>query len=80
MRLSKTRIILGRIVTHPITPNITPLAITIPRSSPSVKLMNISAIKPATVVIELPRTDVKVAEIAFAIASFLSSFLSSSSW
>ena len=58
--LSSSRIILGRMVTHPITPSTTPFAITIPRSRPSVKLMKHSAIKPATVVMELPSTEANV--------------------
>ena len=51
---------LGRMVTQPITPSSTPLAITIPRSRPSVKVMKHSAIKPATVVTELPITEANV--------------------
>ena len=62
----------GSIVTHPITPNITPFAITIPRSTPSVKLMKHIARNPATVVIELPITDVNVAFTACAMARSLS--------
>ena len=71
--LSNTRIKDGRIVTHPITPKITPFAITTPRSSPRVKLMKQRAIKPATVVIELPTTEVIVFEMACAMARLLSS-------
>ena len=50
----------GRTVTQPMTPRITPLAITMPRSRPMVKDMKHSAMKPATVVMELPSTLVKV--------------------
>ena len=75
--LSHARISAGRIVTHPITPNTTPFAITIPRSSPSVKLMKQRATKPAIVVIELPVTETIVWEMACAMARFLSpSYLS----
>ena len=70
--LSSTRIMDGKIVTQPSTPISTPFAITIPRSLPSVKVMKHSAINPATVVIELPKTEVTVSWIAFAIASLLS--------
>ena len=59
-------------IEHKITPRTTPFAMTIPRSIPSVKLMKHSATKPATVVMELPTTDVIVLEIACAIARFLS--------
>ena len=59
----------GRIVTQQITPIITPFAMTIPRSSPRVKLINIRATNPATVVIELPTTDTRVSLIASAMAS-----------
>ena len=62
--LSNTSISDGSTVTHPITPRITPFAITIPRSMPSVNDMKQSAAKPATVVIELPMTEVKVWWIA----------------
>ena len=62
----------GKIVTQLITPNTTPFAITIPKSRPSVKLMKHNAMKPATVVIELPITDVNVLDIACAIARSLS--------
>ncbi len=48
------------------------LAITTPRSSPKVKLMKHNAINPATVVMELPTTEVMVFEIACAMARFLS--------
>ena len=64
MALSNVRINEGRMVTHPITPNITPLAITIPRSNPKVKLIKHIARNPATVVIELPTTDETVFDIA----------------
>ena len=59
-------------VTQAITPKITPLAITTPRSSPKVKLMKHNAINPATVVMELPTTEVMVFDIACAMARFLS--------
>ena len=55
-----------------ITPNTTPLAITIPKSIPRVKLIKHRAIKPATVVMELLTTEVMVSLMAFAMASFLS--------
>ena len=71
------RIIDGSTVTQQITPRTTPFAITIPRSRPRVKLMNISATKPATVVMELPTTDESVSFIAAAIAAFLSPWLTS---
>ncbi len=58
----------GSTVTDEITPNITPFAITIPRSAPSVKLIKHRAIKPAIVVTELADTDAMVALIASAIA------------
>jgi len=58
-------------VTHPMTPKTTPLAITIPRSKPKVKLMKHSAINPATVVMEEPTTLVRVFPIATAMASLL---------
>ena len=70
--LSNTKIMEGRMVTHPITPKMTPFAITTPRSSPKVKLMKHNATNPATVVMELPITEVSVPEIACAIARFLS--------
>ena len=59
----------GSTVTLPITPISTPFAITMPRSRPMVKLMKQRAMKPATVVTELPSTDVKVSWIAAAMAS-----------
>ena len=62
--LSNTRIIDGNTVTQQITPNTTPFAMVTPRSRPRVKLMKQSATNPATVVMELPITDVKVFEIA----------------
>ncbi len=55
------------------TPNITPFAITIPRSFPRVNDMKQSAINPATVVIELPTTLERVSRIAAAIAVSLES-------
>ena len=53
------------------TPNTTPFAMTIPRSRPRVKLMKHRAMKPATVVRELPSTEEKVAAMAWAMASSL---------
>ena len=70
--LSSTKIMEGKIVTQPITPKITPFAMTIPRSLPRVKVMKHSAIKPATVVMELPTTEARVSLIASAMASLLS--------
>ena len=70
-----TRINAGRIVTHDITPNTTPFAITTPRSKPKVKLIKQSAINPATVVMELPTTEDIVALMASAMASYLSPFV-----
>ena len=66
--LSKIRRKDGRIVTQHSTPKMTPFAITIPKSFPSVKLIKQRAINPATVVMELPTTDEKVLEMAWAIA------------
>ena len=54
--LSKVRIKAGSTVTQPKTPKMTPLAITMPRSRPRVKLIKHRAMKPATVVMELPMT------------------------
>ena len=71
--LSRMRIIEGSIVTQLATPSSTPLAITRPRSRPRVKLMKHSAMKPATVVMELPITLVSVSWMATAIASLRSS-------
>ena len=51
-------------VTQQITPIITPFAITIPRSRPRAKVITQSATKPATVVTELPATDLKVFAMA----------------
>ena len=62
----------GRIVTHPITPNTTPFAITTPISSPNVNVIKQRAINPATVVIELPTIDETVAVMAFTMALLLS--------
>ena len=73
IHLSIARIMEGRIVTHPITPNTTPFAITTPRSIPSVNVMKHIARNPAIVVMELPTTEVNVCEIAWDIARFLSS-------
>ena len=74
--LSSTRISAGRTVTQPITPKITPFAMTRPRSRPSVKVMKHSAAKPATVVTELPMTEVSVSWMAHAMASLLSACFS----
>ena len=60
----------GRIVTQEMTPIRTPFAMTMPISSPSVKLMKQSAMNPAIVVMELPTIEEKVATMAFAMASF----------
>ena len=73
INLSQTRIIDGNTVTHPNTPNTTPFAITTPKSNPSVKLIKHKATKPATVVIELPTTEVIVFDTACAIALLWSS-------
>ena len=54
----------GRIVTEPMTPRTTPLAMTRPRSSPRVKVIKQRAMKPATVVAEEPMTELKVALMA----------------
>ena len=62
--LWKVRIRAGRTVMEPITPKITPLAITRPRSRPKAKVMKQSAIKPATVVAEEPITELRVALMA----------------
>ena len=70
--LSSTRIRDGRMVTQPSTPSSTPLAMTIPRSRPSVKDMKHRAMKPAMVVAELPMTEVKVLWMATAMASLWS--------
>ena len=74
--LSRIRISAGRTVTHPMTPSSTPFAMTIPRSRPSVKLIKHRAMKPAIVVTDDPRTELKVLWIATAIASLLSSYCS----
>ena len=66
--LSNTRISAGRIVTQQITPITTPFAITIPRSRPSANVITQSAMNPATVVTELPTTDLNVLAIACPIA------------
>ena len=55
-----------------ITPKTTPLAMTRPKSRPKVNVMKHNARKPATVVTELPTTDVMVLEMAWAMARFLS--------
>ena len=70
--LSRAKIRDGRVVTQPITPRTTPFAMTIPRSFPRVKLIKHRAINPATVVTELPTTEVSVLWIASAMASRLS--------
>ena len=62
--LWKVRMRAGRTVTEPITPKITPLAMTRPRSRPRVKVMKHKAIKPATVVAEEPMTELKVVLMA----------------
>ena len=69
--LSSTRIIDGSTVTQPSTPSSTPLAMTMPKSRPSVKLMKHRAMKPEMVVTELPMTLVRVAWMAVAMASSL---------
>lgn len=58
--LSSTRIRAGSTVTQPSTPSSTPLAMTRPRSRPSVKPMKHRAMKPEMVVTELPITLVSV--------------------
>ena len=60
-------------VTQPMTPMITPFAITIPRSSPNVNVIKHMAANPATVVMELPTTDTMVLEMACDMALLLSS-------
>ena len=70
--LSNTRISAGSTVTQPSTPSSTPFAITTPKSRPMVKDMKHNAMNPATVVMELPTTEVRVAWIAEAMASLLS--------
>ena len=62
----------GRMVIQAITPKTTPLAMTRPKSRPKVNVMKHNARKPATVVTELPTTDVMVLEMAWAMARFLS--------
>ena len=66
--LSKAKMSAGKIVTLPITPRITPLAITIPKSMPSVKVIKHSAMKPATVVADEPNTELSVALMACSMA------------
>ena len=66
----------GRIVTQLITPKATPFIMTMPTSSPNVKLMKHRAAKPAIVVMEEPTTDWNVAWMAEAIASLLSAVCS----
>ena len=58
--LSSIKIREGSTVTQPITPNNTPFAITMPRSRPRVKDIKQRAMKPATVVKELPTTETRV--------------------
>ena len=67
--LLKVRIRAGRTVTEPMTPKMTPFAMTIPRSIPNVKDMKQRAIKPATVVAEEPKTEL----IVFLMASIMAS-------
>ena len=62
--LSKTSTSDGRTVTQQTTPISTPFAITIPRSRPSAKVITHRATNPATVVTELPATDLNVLAIA----------------
>ena len=69
--LSSMRISAGRTVTQPMTPRMTPLAITMPRSRPIVKDMKQSATKPATVVMDEPTTEEKVFLMAWVMASSL---------
>ena len=59
-------------VTVLITPINTPFAITNPISLPNPSSITHKAKKPAIVVVELPKTEVTVFVIAFAIAFFLS--------
>ena len=54
----------GSSVMQVITPTITPLAITIPKSLPSANVIKHRAEKPATVVMELLTTDLNVLPIA----------------
>lgn len=68
--LFSTRMRDGRIVTQLMTPNSTPLAMTTPRSRPSVKLMKHRATKPAIVVTDEPMMDENVSVMASAMASF----------
>ena len=67
------RRIAGSTSTTVATPRTTPLAITRPRSRPSVKRMKQSARKPAMVVRELPERDLKAATMETAMASRRSS-------
>ena len=67
--LLKVRIKAGRTVTAPITPKMTPLAMTIPRSIPRVKDMKQRAIKPATVVADEPKTELMVFLMASTMAA-----------
>ena len=69
---SKTRMRAGRTVTQPMTPKMTPLAMTRPRSKPRVKVMNMRAMKPAMVVILEPTTEENVCLMAVAMAFSLS--------
>ena len=66
------RIMEGRTVTQATTPKHTPLAMTMPRSRPNVKLMKHRAINPAMVVTELPTMELNVSSIAAAMASSFS--------
>ena len=72
MGLSKIKIMAGKTVTQQITPMTTPFDMTIPRSLPRAKVMAQSAIKPATVVTELPTMERNVLEMASPMALFLS--------
>ena len=72
MNFSNINTIEGSTVTQESTPKITPFAMTRPISSPRVKLIKQRAIKPATVVMELPSTETRVFEMACAIALLLS--------
>ena len=72
IHLSKNRIKEGSKVIQTITPMITPFAITIPRSRPKANVIKHNAANPATVVMELPTTDLNVLLIACAIARSLS--------
>ena len=74
----KARIKAGRTVIEPMTPRTTPLAMTRPRSRPSVNVMKQRAMNPATVVAEEPMTELRVdlmaRSMAFAGSLVLSRF------